>query len=270
MKKVGRLPEKRKELQLLLKVLDDFHDFLSYLVLVGGWVPFLYSQYLWKGIKHQPLTTVDIDFGFKTAPTKKTETIADCVRKKDYGEHHASMDHPHPFVPVVHARKEGIKADVEFITAMDTSDDIKKKLVGEEIKVNVIQDFEILLGSLIEINVEGRTVKVPTPSLFTFHKLLTFAQRQKTDKQKKDLYYAYYMLFFSPEKERLTQEVAGHIKKFSQGRTVRENIKSYFEDAYSKGPAWIKENAGSAGMSMLVPDVREDAYERIMALLDKL
>ncbi|MBI4388061.1 MAG: hypothetical protein HY582_03355 [Candidatus Omnitrophica bacterium] len=266
-KKGSSLPEKPKELQLLLKVFDDLHDFLPYLVLVGGWVPYLYARYLWKGIQHEPLTTVDIDFGFKEAPKHNTETIADCVRKKEYGEHHISMDRSVPFIPIVSVGKGGLKADVEFITALQTSKTIKEKLVGREIKINEIKDFEILLESPIEIDVEGRSIKIPKPSIFTFHKLLTFSERERTDKQQKDLYYAYYVLFFSPEKEKLTHEVSEHIAKFKQGRQVKRNIKTYFEDPHAKGPTWIMEGTGASTMAMFIPDVRQDAYERISSFI---
>ena len=87
---------------------------------------------------------MDIDFGFKEAPAGKSETIADCVRKKHYGEHHLSMDRSVPFVPVVHLGKEDMRADVEFITSPETSETVRKKLVGQEIKVSEIEDFEIL------------------------------------------------------------------------------------------------------------------------------
>lgn len=119
-----------------------------------------------------------------------------------------------------------------------------------------------MLESPIKIDVEGRSVKVPKPSIFTFHKLLTFSQRERTDKQQKDLYYTYYVLFFSPEKEKLAHEIAEHIAKFKQGRAVKQNIKKYFEDPYAKGPTWIMEGTGGAAMKMLVPDIRQDAYER--------
>jgi len=33
-------------------------------------------------------------------------------------------------------------ADVELITAPDTSEDIKKKLIGDAIKINTIEDFD--------------------------------------------------------------------------------------------------------------------------------
>lgn len=264
-KKGSCLPEKPKELQLLLKVLDDLEDFLPYLVLVGGWVPDLYARYLWKEIRHEPLTTVDIDFGFNEAPGRKGETIAERVRKKNYGEHHVSMDRLVPFVPIARLGNSGLKADVEFITPPSTSRAVREKLLGREIKVNEIKDFEILLESPIQIDVEGRNVRVPTPSLFTFHKLLTFAHREREDKQQKDLYYAYYILFFSPEKEILARDIARHIAEFKQGRAVEQNIKKYFEDPYSKGPTWIMEGTGGAAMKMLVSDVRQDAYERIVS-----
>lgn len=258
---------KSKPLDLLLKVLEDLRDFLPYLVLVGGWVPYLYSRYLWKGIRHEPLTTIDIDFGFKEAPAGKAETIADRVRKKHYGEHHLSMERSIPFVPVVHLGKDNLRADVEFITSVDTPDAVKKRLVGEEIKINEIKDFKILLESLIEINVEGKEVNVPKPSIFTFHKLLTFNQRERPDKQQKDLYYAYYVFFFSPEKDQLAHEISDHIAKFREGRAVKENIEKYFEDPYAKGPAFIMAGTGGSAIRTLVPDIRQDEYERICSLI---
>ena len=261
------MPPKPKQLDLLLKVLADLHDFLPYLVLVGGWVPYLYFRYLWKGIRHEPLTTVDIDFGFKEAPAGKSETIADRVRKKHYGEHHLSMDRSIPFVPVAHLEKEGLRADVEFITGTDTPDAVKKRLIGREIKINEIKDFEILLESPVKLDVEGREVYITKPSIFTLHKLLTFNQRERPDKQQKDLYYAYYVLFFSPDKEQLTQEISEHIAQFKQGGAVKQNIKKYFEDPYAKGPTYIVEGTGGSAIKTLVPDIRQDAYERIGALI---
>ncbi|MBI4430958.1 MAG: hypothetical protein HY587_04525 [Candidatus Omnitrophica bacterium] len=155
------MPEKPKELELLLKVFDDLSDFLPYLVLVGGWVPYMYAHHLWKGVRHDPLTTVDIDFGFKEAPEHKSETISDRVRKERYGEHHISMDRSVPFVPVVRLGKSDLRADVEFITAPETPEMVKSKLVGKEIKINEINDFNILLDSTIKIDVEGRGINIP-------------------------------------------------------------------------------------------------------------
>lgn len=104
--------------------MEDLEDFLPYLVLVGGWVPFLYSRYLWK-IPYEPIKTVDIDFGFGDIDFNGHETIAARIKKKNCGEHHLKMGHASPFVPIVQI-EGGLKADVEFITAPETPETIKK------------------------------------------------------------------------------------------------------------------------------------------------
>lgn len=49
--------------KLLIKVINDLADFLPYLVLVGGWVPYIYARYMWKDVPNIAVTTGDIDFG---------------------------------------------------------------------------------------------------------------------------------------------------------------------------------------------------------------
>lgn len=252
--------------KLLTKVLDDLSDFLPYLVLVGGWVPFIYSRYLWK-IKQEPLATVDIDFGFRDVAYSGRETIASRVRNKRYDEHHVAMDRLHPFVPIVKLEKENLRADVEFITAPETSDDIKKKLIGEEIKVNTIENFDILFQSPVEAAVERNLIKIPNPAIFAFHKLLTFSARGKDNTRRKDLYYAYYVLFFSPEKAKLHQDISGLIQTLKQGSRVRQNVEEYFKDPHDKGPAWLDEVTRGSVIQTLVGDVRGDAFQRIANLI---
>ena len=35
---------------LLIKVINDLSDFMPYLVIVGGWVPYIYAKYVWKNV----------------------------------------------------------------------------------------------------------------------------------------------------------------------------------------------------------------------------
>jgi len=260
------LADKEKHIELFEKVLHDLKDFLPYLVLVGGWVPFLYSQYVWK-IRHKPVATVDIDFGFQDIPYKGKITIASRIRQQNYGEHHFDMGRLYPFVPIAQLGKSNIKADVEFITSPETSKEIKEKLVGKEIKINTIEDFEILLQSPTSIKVRGLPVQVPNAAVFTLHKFLTFAVREKTEKRLKDLYYAYFMLFFSPEKEKLTADISQLMRELKQGKRVRDNIEKYFEDPNDRGPAWIDEITEGSVIQTLVDDVRQDSFERIANLI---
>jgi hypothetical protein len=102
--------------KLLLKAIDDLSDFLPYLVLVGGWVPYIYAKYIWHDVPNVAVMTSDIDFGVGIKEYEGNESIASRVRKLGYGEHHISMDRAVPFVPVVKLSGSSEKTDVEFIT----------------------------------------------------------------------------------------------------------------------------------------------------------
>lgn len=78
--------------KLLLKVIEDLADFLPYLVLVGGWVPYIYAKYIWKNVSNLAVTTADIDFGVSDKNFEGKNTVASYVQRLGYGERHISMD----------------------------------------------------------------------------------------------------------------------------------------------------------------------------------
>lgn len=160
--------------KILLKVINDLADFLPYLVLVGGWIPYIYAKYVWKDVPNLAVTTTDIDFGIGNKKYKGKESIASCISRLGYGEHHVSMDRLIPFVVVAKDATGDIKAEVEFISDPKGSKDIRERMVGREIKVNEIANFNILLETVRIVTVESRRVQVPTEPMFVFHKLLTF------------------------------------------------------------------------------------------------
>lgn len=49
---------------VFFNVLEDLKDYLVDLTLVGGWMPHVYSRFLWNNPAIKTVTTVDIDFGF--------------------------------------------------------------------------------------------------------------------------------------------------------------------------------------------------------------
>ena len=175
--------------KLLIKVIDDLADFLPFLVLVGGWVPYVYAKYIWTNVPNMAVTTSDIDFGVGDQGYKGKDTIGSCVQRLGYGERHVSMDRPIPFVPIVKDATESLKAEVEFITDPKVSKKITDKIVGPQIKINEIKNFSLLLESVTTATIYGHKIQIPTDSMFVFHKLLTFVQRQNSVKFKKDLYY---------------------------------------------------------------------------------
>lgn len=82
---------------LFFHVLEDLKDYLYDLTLVGGWVPYVYTRFLWKNVLAKPVTTVDIDFGF--GEVKKgiyPKTIFDMLSSLDYNERHLTIGKLYP------------------------------------------------------------------------------------------------------------------------------------------------------------------------------
>ncbi|HMQ11016.1 MAG TPA: GSU2403 family nucleotidyltransferase fold protein [Oligoflexia bacterium] len=247
---------------LLLQTLKDLKPFLSHLVLVGGWVPYIYSQYVWK-LSHIPRGTADIDFGLKDITYKGKSTIAHKLKQKQYGEHHINMGKLRPYIPV--AKHGDERADVEFITSANP--ETFKSLVGKDIKINQIENFDLLLEKPLRMPIEGLNIQIPRPSIFIFHKLLTFVERQGQFKREKDLYYAYFMLLFHSDNEQVSQEIKQLILKKPQGKTVEKNIKNYFDDEFDQGPRIIGQQIKATSIQTFVKDVQQDSFERLRKLL---
>ena len=252
---------------LLFKVIDDLADFLPYLVLVGGWVPYIYARYIWKNVPNMAVTTGDIDFGVGAQDYNGKDTVASCVQRLGYGERHVSMDRSFPFVPIVKDASGDVKAEVEFITDPKVSRKLVNKIVGQEIKINEIQHFSLLLGSVLTAQIDLKSIQIPTESMFTFHKLLTFVDRENKEKLRKDLYYVYYMLRFCPKREQLADDVVALIKKRKEGKQVKENLKEYFSSVDSKGPLFVEQENGP---DAYIDNVRQDAFDKFSGIRQRV
>ncbi|MCG2711557.1 MAG: nucleotidyltransferase domain-containing protein [Candidatus Omnitrophica bacterium] len=249
--------------KLLIKVINDLSDFLPYLVIVGGWVPYIYAKYIWKNVPNMAVTTGDIDFGVGAQDFKGKDTVSSRVQKLGYGERHVSMDRPFPFVPIVKDTAGDAKAEVEFITDPKEPRDLVNKIMGTAIKINEIKHFSLLLGSVVTVKMDDRDVQIPTEDMFTFHKLLTFIDRQNMEKLRKDLYYVYYMLRFSPQGAQLADDVVALIKKLKEGKKVKQNLVEYFSSVDSKGPLYVEQENGP---DTYIDNVREDAFDKFSVI----
>jgi len=194
------------------------------------------------------------------------ESVASCVMRLGYGERHVSMDRLIPFVPIVKDITGSLKSEVEFITDPKVSKKIIDRIIGQEIKINEIENFNLVLESVIAHTIGKHEVQMPTESMFVFHKLLTFVQRETSEKLKKDLYYVYYMLRFCPSKEDLTHQVKLFIKNKEQGRRVKQNLRKYFNTVNSEGPIVVEQENGP---DEYIHFLREDIFERFSILREK-
>lgn len=122
--------EQQKIEPAFFSVLSDLEEYLDNLTLVGGWITYIYSNYLWKKKPIKIITTVDIDFGFgDTQSAKKKKTIFDKLSTLDYSEHHVEIEKMYPIV----LYKDG-KIPVEFITYPEISRNAIDNLIGRQVK----------------------------------------------------------------------------------------------------------------------------------------
>lgn len=258
---------KRLEL-LFFEVLQDLKDYLDDLTLVGGWLPYVYSRFLWDNLPVQTVITVDIDFGFSGNETKVySRTIFELLSSLDYKERHLQMDRMYPVV----LYKQG-KIPIDFIAPQKTDNKLLKKFFGRQININKIDKFEFLLENRISLEAKVGKKKgiykiyCPKPSAFLYHKGATFIDREEELKQAKDLHYMYFILRYAPNIDIILAEIAKYKEK-GYFVSISKNIKKYFERKTSLGCLMIeKEN----GPDEYIDDLRQDIFERFNELLEFL
>jgi len=248
---------------VFFNVLEDIHNYLPDLTLVGGWMPYIYSNFLWKTSIRNPVTTVDIDFGVDQSVTREySKTIFETLSSLDYKERHLKMDR---MIPVVLYKE---KIPVEFITYPSADIKIIEKMLGRQIQVNKIDKFDFLLKSQISIKVQTKKknkaylINCPKPSAFLYHKGATFVDRENKEKQAKDLYYMYFVLRYAPNIEGILEEIAQYRKK-RYLMSASNNIGKFFKRISSQGCLLVEQENGS---DPYIDDLRQDIFDRFKRL----
>jgi len=247
--------------EAFFKVLEDLRDYLPYLVIVGGWVPYIYRNYLWKGEVDKPYLTADIDIGIRMKIENfQQDSIYKKLTKLQYSQRHLRIGKAYPVVPEVKLTEDAVPIPVEFISGKDVSEDYLRRVVGSEILVNKLEYFEIILENVIKIKIKGKTasmdVSIPCPENYIFHKLLTFPLRPDQIKMRKDLYYVYYILRFIPNSTSLLCDIS-KFKHRPECKIARENVDRFFSNRLSEGVLLV---AGEFGPDARMKDIREHIF----------
>ncbi len=252
---------------IFFNVLEDISDYLPDLTLVGGWMPYIYSHFLWKTSVRNPVTTVDIDFGVDQSVTGDySKTIFETLSSLDYKERHLKMDRMFPVV----LYKENVP--LGFITYPTVDIKVIEKMVGQQIQINKIDKFDFLLKHRISINIHGKQKKksylinCPKPSAFLYHKGATFIDRENKEKQAKDLYYMYFILRYASDIDAILKEISQYMKE-GYLMSVPDNISKYFERVSSQGCLLVEQENGS---DEYIHDVRQDIFDRFKRLKEAL
>jgi hypothetical protein len=252
---------------IFLSVLEDIKDYLPDLTIVGGWIPYIYSNYLWNNFVNIPVTTADIDFGVdQDIAGNYPKTIFQTLSSLNYKEKHLQMD---KLFPVVLYKD---KIPIEFITYPDV--DITKidNFVGRQIQINKIDKFDFLLKNRIQIDIKAKQtnklyrVNCPKPSAFLYHKTVIFTDRLNNKKQAKDLYYMYFILRYAPNIDAIIEEISQY-RTESHFKYFHENLSQYFGRISSPGCLLVEQENGP---DPYILDVRKDIFDRFKNLQDKI
>lgn len=262
------MPEAKEFEKTFFKILTDIKPYLHHFVIAGGWIPYIYSKYLWKNLSVLPVSTLDIDIGVREViPPWKNKTLFSKLGQLKYKLEPVYSKEPFPLVPIFIDERKGFEMRIEFITSFYVSDDAINKFLGREIAIHRIDEFDWLLNQVIELKIlfQGQTIKlnVPQPHIYLFHKGLTFLMREDDIKQAKDLYYLYYILRFHPKYDELINKLKC-LKKEVLFNVFTRNLSESFDSEVSEGPLKIE---SISGFDPYVSSIRKDAHERINKLI---
>jgi len=190
-----------------LKALWILKDYLSVIVVGGGWVPFLYYHYLVADKSREPIRTRDIDLLVDThVPVLGGKSVDRLLLEAGFKPVFRSSDTP----PVIHYEGtiEGEEVEIEFLTDQRGAKDDVVLEVQEGLHAEALRFISIPITHAIEVTIDDFrigeeyqpfTVKVPSPEAYIFHKGLIFERRKERHKKTKDLYYIFDILANCPE-----------------------------------------------------------------------
>jgi len=237
----------------LFRVLEVLSPYLDEIVIIGGWVPFLYNRYGEMPSRHPSLRTIDIDV---VVPRHVEEgsrpTIDQLLSRAGYKAHVSASE-----VPVVKYELESPVTEIEFLTPEVGRPGEPAPVVQHGLTAQALRYLQILLENTRKIAIDDAVdglainlaVNVPSPGAFVYQKGLTLSRgsRRPTAKISKDLYYIFSFLDSSGElRDSIAAEIGSlraryHARWF---RTFITNLNDYFPESDGKGPALVATQYG--------------------------
>ena len=189
-----------------LKTLWILRDYLSVIVVGGGWAPLLYYHYLLADKSKEPIRTRDIDLLVDVkVPLVGDKSVDQLLLEAGFKPTFKSSDTP----PVIHYEGllDGEEVEIEFLTDQRGARDDIVIEVQKGLHAEALRFISIPINHAIEVTIDDfrigaeyqpLRVKVPSPKAYIFHKGLIFERRKDRQKKAKDLYYIFDILANCP------------------------------------------------------------------------
>ena len=241
--------------KVLFTALDALRDYLSDIVIVGGWVPQIYA---WKD--ESPAIAVhsnDLDaavapklpFRVEQGVAAAMKAAGFSVETSDSGFALAAFGKKKKPTTLILYRKGKVAVPFEFITPLFGSGEDSSTLIQSGLVVPALRYTDILLAHTETVSLEGETLegkrsrskfKVPTLPAFVLTKGLVFAERTSVDKKGKDLAYIYEILMKPQWRKRVIEGIAETAAKHPAPwyRKFKHNLEEAFATENSSGPIW--------------------------------
>lgn len=242
------MEESRTDLLSLLKAMEVLAPYLDEIVIVGGWVPFLYNRYGQMSSPHPLLRTMDIDV---VVPRRVKErgrlTIYELLLRAGYEARIYGSD-----VPVVKYELASPVTEIEFITPEIGKPGKAVLTVQRGLTAQALRYVQILLENTKKIKISDTmygsdislVVTVPLPGAFIYQKGLTLSpgSRRPSPKVSKDLYYIFSFVDSSRElRDSIPAEINSLRSRYAASwfRSFVKNLNDYFPEAGGEGPALV-------------------------------
>jgi len=160
--------------------------------------------------------------------------------------------------PVVLYRNN--KTRLDFITSLVGPEGACAGVLGREVAVSRLKYFDFLLRHAAEVNLKRGgseyVLRVPEPSAFVCHKCATFTDRIDRQKMAKDLYYAYFVLRYAPDPDKIAAEIRAYSAEPLYAKAMA-NLREYFAGEPSRGCTMVaQENGPDHYIDDLISDIR--------------
>lgn len=237
-------------------VLADLEDYLPELTLVGGWVPYVYANFIWRNAAARPIFTSDVDWGVEPAGAQPNRrTVFEVLSALKYSERHLEIG---KMEPVVLYRNN--KTRLDFITSLVGPEGACAGVLGREVAVSRLEYFDFLLKHAADVKLKRGgseyVLRLPEPSAFVCHKCATFTDRIDRQKMAKDLYYAYFVLRYAPDPAKIAAEIRGYSAEPLYAKAMA-NLREYFSGGAGRGCTMVaQENGPDHYIDDLIPDIR--------------
>jgi len=240
--------ESRTDLLSLLKAMEVLAPYLDEIVIVGGWVPFLYNRYGQMSSPHPLLRTMDIDV---VVPRRVKErgrlTIDELLLRAGYEARIYGSD-----VPVVKYELASPVTEIEFITPEIGKPGKAVLTVQRGLTAQALRYVQILLENTKKIKISDTmygsdislVVTVPLPGAFIYQKGLTLSpgSHRSSAKVDKDLYYIFsFVDSFRGLRDPIPAEINSLRSRYAARwfRDFVKNLNAYFPESGGEGPARV-------------------------------